>query len=425
MDLSKINFSNVPVNKNVSPKVFREIEKKASDADKVEISGKAALTSEDNLLKNAAQVGAAPASKDAAPAKKKWTILQYSAADNNLTSAMVDDINDMESVGSSPETNLVAQLDTGGKEGGRRYFLVKDSDKGKINSPVLQKLGDVNMSDPKVLADFIKWGMKNYPAEHYMLILSDHGGGWEGAIQDEGSGGWMSIDDIKQGIKMAQDETGKKVDVLGFDACLMASTEVGYELKNQAKYMVASEETEGADGWPYTRILTSKTLKNIQNVLRKKIDLPPEELAKKIVRDSESDQGTISTLSALDMSKMDTVAKAADNLAGQIIKTDTSKGILKDIARGTESFNGFKDLYHFAEQITSSDKIKDEELKKSAQEVVDVLKNTVLAEQHSDKYPNAHGLTVELPSWGSPSPEYKKTDFAKDTKWEDALKKLS
>jgi hypothetical protein len=355
---------------------------------------------------------------------KKWTIMHYTAADNNLTEFMVHDVNEMEAVGSTKNMNLVVQLDKGGSDC-KRYYLTKDKDYKNINSPVLQDMGSINMADPKVLTDFIVFAQKNYPAENYALILSDHGGGWPGAIEDDSHGGWMTTPDIRKGIDDAIAQTGKKIDVLGFDACLMASTEVAYELKDDAKFMVASEQTEGGDGWSYTPLLTQKSLKVLERSLRERLNIPPDEFAKKMVSLAQGIQVSLPTMSATDLSKMNAVADASNLFAGQIILTDTPKAVLKNIIWNTQSFSGFKDYYHFAEQVANSNEITDTKLKKSATGMMEALKSAVIAEEHSKIYPNAHGLTAEIPSHGSTRAQYKDLKFAKDTQWDEAMERLS
>ena len=44
---------------------------------------------------------------------------------------------------------------------------------------------------------------------------------------------------------------GQKFDIVGFDACLMASIEMASVLEPYSKYMVASEEVEPGGGWNY------------------------------------------------------------------------------------------------------------------------------------------------------------------------------
>lgn len=358
------------------------------------------------------------------PAKKKWTLLHYTAGDNNLVSFLESDVNEMEKVGSSEHMNVVVQFDKGG-DNCKRYYLEADPDPNKINSPVLQDMGKTNMSDPKVLADFIKFGMKNYPAEHYALVIGDHGGGWTGAVEDVSHHGWMDTPTIQAGLQMAEDETGQKIDLLGFDACLMANTEVAYELKDNVKYMVASEEVEGGNGWPYTPLLTPKLLGKVTKALGRRLNISPEDFAKKMISNAETDQYSLPTLSAMDMSRIDNLAKETDKFAESILNTDTPNATLKALARKTQSFSANKDLYHFAELVVKSPDIKDEGLKETAKGVMAAIKDAVIAEEHSTKYPNAHGLTAEIPTYGGVGRGYDKLQFAKDTKWDEAMNKMS
>ena len=82
------------------------------------------------------------------PSTHKWTILHYSAGDNNLRSYLVDDVDEMERVGSDDLTNLVVQLDVGNPEGARRYYLEQNSSPG-VGSPVLQEMGSVNIASAR------------------------------------------------------------------------------------------------------------------------------------------------------------------------------------------------------------------------------------------------------------------------------------
>jgi hypothetical protein len=355
---------------------------------------------------------------------KKWTIMHYTAADNNLTEFMVHDVNEMEVIGSTENMNLVIQLDKGGSDC-KRYYLTQDSDLNKINSPMLQDMGSTNMADPKVLTDFIVFAQKNYPAENFALILSDHGGGWPGAISDDSHGGWMTTPDIRKSIDDAIAQTGKKIDVLGFDACLMASTEVAYEMKDNAKFLVASEQTEGGAGWAYTPLLTKRSLENLDRAMREKLNIPPDEFAKKIVTMAQGAQGDLPTMSATDLSKMKDVADATNLFAGQIILTDTPNDVFKKIANNTQSFYGFKDIFHFADQVAKSKDITDEKLKKAAAGMTSAIKGAVIAEEHSSRYPNAHGLTSEIPTYGGPEAKYLDLRYAQNTLWDEAMGKMN
>lgn len=353
---------------------------------------------------------------------KKLCVLVYSASDNDLKSFMHSDVDEMELAGSDDQMDVVVQFDHGGSKGAERLHIQRDGERGKLNSPVIQSLGSTDMADPKKLSEFIEWGMKNYPAENYFLVISDHGDGWKGAAQDYSGGSWMSLKEIHEGISDAQAKTGKKLGLIGFDACLMANTEVAYQLRNDADYLVGSQEVEGGAGWPYNRLLSEENLMALQQTLAAAVPVEPRELGARLVATAQGKQDDLPTMSAIDLSKMDGVKDAVNTFAEAILDSDTSRGTLRGMARKTEVFTGYKDLYHFAQQVGENPSITDDQLKAAARGVTEAISGAVYAEQHSRSYPNAHGLTVQLPSWQfSPSDEYKGLDFAKDTKWDEAL----
>ncbi|MDQ7822346.1 MAG: clostripain-related cysteine peptidase [Candidatus Eremiobacteraeota bacterium] len=361
--------------------------------------------------------------------KKKWTFLHYGAGDNNLSQYIMRDADEAESIGSDANTHLVSQLDMSSGTC-KRYHLQKDPAgvNGKMTSPVLQDMGSkVDMSDPKTLTDFLVWGQKNFPSDFVGVSIGDHGGGTAGAISDDRDGGYgmMSPADLKKAFADAEAITGKKIDVLGFDCCLMANTEVAYELKDVTNYMVASEETEGGLGWPYNNVLNDKVLSSLQEALRHKINVDPKEFATKIVADAEQVQGDLPTMSTIDMSKMGDVAAKVDGFAKAIIASEGSAGELKSLAGRTQSFGEFKDVYDFCQKVAGSQNLKDESLKTAAKDVMASLDKAILANQHSNAYPGAHGLQIELPSWGGLSGKYQDLQFAKDTSWDEAMGKIS
>ncbi len=363
-----------------------------------------------------------------ADAPKKWTILVYSAADNNLKSFMTTDMDEAERVGSDAQTNIVDQFDHGGSVGAKRYLITQNNEKG-INSPPVESLGSMNMSDPKQLASFIKWGMEKYPAENYMLIISDHGAGWKGAAQDESHNGWMTLPDIEQGLKEARQATGRKIDVLGFDACLMASVEVAHQLREETDFLVGSEETEGGAGWPYHKILNPEMLADLQLQLTQRLNLSPRELAGHVVKTAKGATNDLPTMAAIDSSKVPALTQAVDGLAAAILTTQTPMGTLKGIAQSTQGFTDYKDLYDFADRVNKSRDISDQALKEAAANVVGKTREAVIFEQHSSGFPNAHGLTVELSPTFALSEErgdaYGDLKFAQDTRWAQAVERIS
>jgi hypothetical protein len=300
----------------------------------------------------------------------------------------------------------------------------------KINSPLLKNLGQVNTADPKFMASSIAQIIKKFPAEHIAIIIGDHGLGWQGAIEDEGNHKFMSLPEIREALEEIYKKTGKRIDVLAFDACLMAMAEVGYELKNAVKYLVASEEVEGGSGYNYN-ILFSKAIKDavskIQQALLFKVNVDPKEFAKIIVESAKEYSDDIQTISAVDLDKVNDLVSKLDEFA-KLVLSSTQQDIqkLKEKIRQTQNFaiGSYRDLYHFAKLIYEDNSIS-QDLRNKAKEIMDALNKYIVHEFSNDKYKNAYGVSIELPSYGNIAPEYKNTKFAKDTSWDEMLEKLN
>ena len=127
-------------------------------------------------------------------------------------------------------------------------FLVDDKGMKEVFS-----VPAVPMSDPDNLAEFLSWSIENYPADHSMVIFWDHGGSHTGYGVDEIFGKTLSIHDLHNAFEKAVGSNPENpyFDAIGFDACLMANTDVSHELYGYAKYLFASEEVEPGAGWSY------------------------------------------------------------------------------------------------------------------------------------------------------------------------------
>ena len=108
---------------------------------------------------------------------------------------------------------------------------------------------DANMADGRTLTDFIQWTAKNYPAEKYMLVGWDHGGGsMRGLILDElHNGAIMSLEDFGSALQ----NSGVHMEAIVLDTCLMASLETAQAVQDSASYLIAAEETVPGYGTSY------------------------------------------------------------------------------------------------------------------------------------------------------------------------------
>jgi hypothetical protein len=215
-----------------------------------------------------ARVGSIPAVSFSATAMALYTYMVYMAADNNLSSAGVKDIDEMEVVGSSDSMNVVLQAEFSPK-----YTAMSGCTAACFNRPnyntfryrvgrgntrrgpdgAVEDIGNRNMTDPADLADFIRWSKLNYPAEQYVLVLWNHGGGYEGLLQDETSSGsrMMSVSELRTALVAA----ATPIALIDFDMCLMGGAETLLSIRDLTSYAVFSEDIEPGDGNPYDRIL--------------------------------------------------------------------------------------------------------------------------------------------------------------------------
>ena len=121
---------------------------------------------------------------------------------------------------------------------------------------LIERQPAANMSDGRTLTDFLAFCHENYPADHEALVLWDHGGGSVGGvISDERyDTDCISLRDLRRALESVYkpNEKNPPLDMVGFDACLMATVETAGALKDIARWMVASEELEPGCGWNYT-----------------------------------------------------------------------------------------------------------------------------------------------------------------------------
>ena len=347
--------------------------------------------------------------------KNNWTVMFYFAGDNDLKEYMIKDMNELESVGPFDRSNFIAMFDQG-KTNCKLYEIKKDNDPDKITSAVLKKMGDTDMSDPKILTDFIKFSMKKYPAEHYALVVSDHGGAWTGAIQDKAPFDWMSMKELKDSIENARKESGNKIDVLAFDACNMANTEVAYEIKDQVDLIVASEESLTGDGWDYSKIFSMNDLANIKKKENKNIE--PEDFSERIVSTAFEDV-KYSTMSAIKTKDIDVLAGKLKEFSKKTIDEKIPPKVLENLLVETHDTVFERDLGDFLNRFSQSNDIKSSELKDMAKNISSDMNKIVLFEKHSAEYQNVTGITVQLDKIHFS--EYKTLDFAKDTGWDKLI----
>ncbi len=358
-----------------------------------------------------------------APPEATWTFMVYSDGDNNLEESEIASFNHMELSADNTNVNVIVQLDripgydssNGDWTTTRRYELKYDTDINNFASYTQNvdywELGELNMAAPDTLIDFVSWAKTNYPADHYCLVLSNHGSGWEpksigqsvpkGILWDDTSVDYMSTADLGSAMSSVTSGGTEKLDVLFLDACLMQMIEVGYEVKDYSQYLVASEYIGWGSvaGWsPYDNYILSITSTTTA-----------PQLATAIVNEYHSDlAATIyaHTMSAVDPSQYSGLALALDNFAQALTAgLPTYQADIESSRTACQKFyyDSYIDLYHFAFLIDQN--VADATIQTTAQAVMTAVNNAVIAETHEDgsggeyyQLDNAHGISIYFPA---------------------------
>ena len=377
----------------------------------------------------------------------EWTVMIYLDADNNLESAGINDINEMEMVGSSSDVNIVVQVDripysvlAANNEGHlddssnsnwtntRRYYITQDFDPYQISSDLKSELGELNMGDPQTLVDFASWAVTEYPANKYLLVLWNHGGGFRSpaytakdiAWDDTSGGDKITIPELEYALSAISAQMGKNIDIVGMDACLMAMTEVAYQIKDYADILVASEENEPGDGWPYDTILAHL----VANPL-----VSPKQLAADIVdKYIYSYPSYDVTQSAIDLSYMDDLAGQLSSMADAIRSdTLTSKNAYLSAAYSSQYYGDpdFIDLYDFCSKVLIYS--YNVQVKSIALSIQQTLISSVVINSNYNGWSvsGSKGLSIYFPwYYAYNSNKYNSTNFAQDTFWDEMLLSL-
>ncbi|MEF3280479.1 MAG: hypothetical protein K6357_05885 [Elusimicrobiota bacterium] len=398
------------------------------------------------------------------------TIMVFINAKNDLESAGLYNVNDMERIGSNDKLNIIVELgrmngqsgdtqDDGNWIGVRRLLIKKDNDTKKITSPILYSKTGANvydMGDYKKVIDFVKWTKKKFPAKRYMLILWDHGTGWlDPKKKEEAANKGISFDD-ETGNYIATEEIGKivkevgGVDILAFDACLMQMAEVLTEVKDNTKVVIGSEEVVPGYGYPYGLFL---------DVISKNPNMSNEDIAKVVIEAfkvfyayvkqpamlSAVRSNKISRLNNL-MFEFAKAAMAGDEIEAlkkarqEIIRFD----ILGEDTDPDKNISFFGDIYQFADIVSRNiSKTDDKSIELKAK--AEALKNFIVRELVISRasYGNertgksldmAYGVSAYFPPVltqitsdkidGILRQPYRNFKFAKESGWGDFVKFL-
>ena len=209
---------------------------------------------------------------------RPWTVMVYMVAgtDAALDAIAVQDIREMERAvavngsaqGASP--HVVVQINRAWPDSFQRYEIrkAKNGQRGGHSALIESDDDASDMGNEETLAEFLKWAVQHYPAEHYFLVLWGHAYGL-GFGRDHGDP--LTLKELRGALEQFRVARSRmasrhkdlarlltsdgRLDLLGANACAMSYI----ELKDHAQYLVASQISVPFAGWPYESILSRTT----------------------------------------------------------------------------------------------------------------------------------------------------------------------
>jgi len=340
------------------------------------------------------------------PIEAGWTVLVYMIADNDLEPFALDDLDEIATVPSGADLELLVLVD--------RSDEYDDSPVPGVGSFTSTKLlrseagglveladwGERNLGDPATLAEFVDTGLSMAPGRRTALIIWDHGGGWTGIGPDMSHGDVLEIGQIRQALDDAVIGGGHRpLDLLGFDACLMATVEVAVTMAPVADLMLASAELEPGHGWDFTALDLLATG-----------PVEPEALGQHLAEAYQAHAdgfgtGYDITLSLVDLRAMDDLETAmtslTDELADDITAIAPTVGILRPVAL---SFGRSPDPRLDSHLVDLGDVLEELAAASPAAsgrvaEVTAVLDRAVVADVSGPATRRASGLSIYFPPY--------------------------
>jgi hypothetical protein len=417
---------------------------------------------------------------------KQWTVMVYLAGDNNLDAAALADLAEMKKVGSTAEVDVVAELDRqGGGVGTKRYHLQKGT---PLTKDAVEDLGETDTGDPAVLKSFIQWGIQNYPAEKYMVVLWNHGAGWDDTDIYRTARSGMGLGIRRRDQVVAKGDNGGEISVRRVRtvadkplrrALFKTTIEAAIRPGPQPRAIAFDDTSKDfLDNIETKKVLSAVTKKlgrpidilgmdaclmsmaevayqirdsvrvtvgseevepgdgwpydKILKELAAKPEMTAEELGVVIVKkylasyDAESNV----TQAACDLSKCDRLAGTMDRLAEALTPGFSDPAIRAAIFESRDQAQSYEvedyiDLYNFCDLLQQ--KVGSGAVQKAANDVMDAVRapGYVLDSGYKgSSMQHSYGVSVYFPR-KEISPLYATLDLTKEIAWEGLLKKYS
>lgn len=119
-------------------------------------------------------------------------------------------------------------------KGTRTYWMGQDSVPG-LQSPIVAESKSTKAPSGEALGKFLAENMRQFPAQRYAFILGGHGRARDGV-------GDVSVADMAKATEIAHASSGRKIDVMVLDSCLVGNFETLLPMSDHVRYAVVSQE---------------------------------------------------------------------------------------------------------------------------------------------------------------------------------------
>lgn len=372
-----------------------------------------------------------------------FVLMLYMGGDNSLSSYIAANIDDIADAGLPSGTQILIQADFP-IDGMKRLMI---SGKKVVE---LAAVGHVDSTSGAVIADFVAWSRRVFPAARYALVISSHADAWKNSSSMRGTlitdnsadktGDPVEIAAYIQGALQTFEGYHRPLDLLVFDACSMATIEVALQFRNCAAYTVFSQAFVPASGFPYGSIVSAIAAKGVEKLDSRAIGtLICDEYRKKYIDAAIRLPATVSMVNnsafasfmpvlnkyfAAIHAEKDLLATVLANLRDSL-EVVSEEGDKKYVVQAFEKaeYRDLRSLVENAENPMPSIKIESEDLLDEFAGLIAVNYRSAVA------FPGATGLSITLPDAktyateyvGSSPSKYFQLEFCQTTIWEDLL----
>jgi Clostripain family len=196
--------------------------------------------------------------------EKDWTIMVYMAGDNNLSEDMV--------------TGLIGMREKFQVPRGNKFSFLAFYDNEALGFPsVMCDFSDKDRhffydvpDEKEAVFKFVDWCIneRDHKDTNYALIFSGHGDGFlqNAFMRDNAPFSYITPRGLRKALGRIQTEilNGEKLNIIGFDSCVMSSLEAAYEMAGFAETLVASQGYVPNSGWDYAKIVKQVNREYIQ-----------------------------------------------------------------------------------------------------------------------------------------------------------------